>query len=97
MPAGRCCGGRSASAQAVRANNNVSRKDAQFHAWRTNFVTYVKGHLVECGLASGAMGPRIRKDLGHPSGLKREASGSTLMIESPATGESRIKAKEALK
>ncbi len=41
------------------ANDYIPRPDAQFHAWRNNFATYVNGHLADLGLAAGAMGAEI--------------------------------------
>jgi len=41
------------------ANDYIPRPDAQFHAWRNNFVTYVNGHLADLGLAVGVMGAKI--------------------------------------
>ena len=41
------------------ANDYVPRPDAQFHAWRNNFVTDVNGHLADLALAAGVMGAEI--------------------------------------
>ena len=41
------------------ANDCIPRRDARFHAWQKNFVTYVNGHLGDLGLAAGAMGAEI--------------------------------------
>lgn len=35
------------------ANDYIPRRDARFHAWQNNVVTYVNGHLAGLGLAAG--------------------------------------------
>ena len=46
------------------ANDYIPRPDAQFHAWRNNFATYVNGHLADWGLAAGVMGAKTRVKVG---------------------------------
>ncbi len=41
------------------ANDNAACPNAQFHAWRNNFVTYVNGPLADSGLAAGVMRAEI--------------------------------------
>ena len=48
------------------ANDYIPRPDAQFHARRNNFVTYVNGHLADLGLAPGVMGAEIWVKVGDP-------------------------------
>ena len=41
------------------ANDYIPRPEARFHAWRNNFVTYVKGQTAELGRAVGVMAAKI--------------------------------------
>jgi len=45
------------------ANDYIPRPDAQFHAWRNSFVTYINGHLADLGLAAGDPPPGNPADL----------------------------------
>ena len=53
MRSGRYCGAPLAYQQPVLVDDNVPRPNARFHARRSNFVTYVNGHLPDLGLAAG--------------------------------------------
>ena len=47
-------------------NDSIPHPDAQFHACRNNFVTYVNGHLPDWALAANAVGAEIRVRAGAP-------------------------------
>lgn len=68
------------------ANDYTPRPDAQFHARRNHFVTYVNGHLGDLGPAAGLGGDMTLQVVTRHGGLRdrQTASAATQRHPQPA-------------